>query len=506
MSQSSRSRCEKSRLSAGRGQHLDGLGSTHPELSTSVETPAYITCNTTSREPFLALDKKLPPMATDVSDAAESEPDGWQCEPEVGMIVRLHSLSREDLNGKLGECTKWDAAKERWGVRLCETDSSLAVRPVNLLRAPPASAAASERAFLKVEEASEILAQARRTAGQMSYGVSGPGLRYTNSDVFQRVEALLQEAERDAPASVNLHQLRGDMCHMRGDMHGMVTHMRRAVANGHGLRAADGHDHQNKRRVALAGALGNIRDLEGEAEQLRIVLKREPGHLHARLSLGQNLIDRQLIDDAIPELMMAVQLPNSCSPPMPPQQHAAFLQHARSTLCNTLGRQAQQQMAQGEHARAVETLEGRLLKVPGLEPNMRARTEANLAVSLCALHEHERAAAATDRARAVTDASPVVRAYAVCTAAQCKEQTGDAAEGAVADSLYAEAKELYRAAHGICADEASRQGFARVQAKCHPDIEWVKAAGLSSPGYAGGGAARSRRADVTVADLIEQLP
>ena len=64
------------------------------------------------------------------------------------------------------------------------------------------------------------------------------------------------------------------------------------------------------RRVALANALGNLDDLDGESHQLRQVLAVNPGHVHARLSIGQNLRQRGKEDEAVPEFMMALQLPN----------------------------------------------------------------------------------------------------------------------------------------------------------------------------------------------------
>ena len=92
-------------------------------------------------------------------------------------------------------------------------------------------------------------------------------------------------------------------------------HARRAVANGHVLRDDDGYNHQNTRRMALASALGNARDLEGELEQVRLVLKSEPGNIHERLTLGQSLIDRGELESAVPELLMALQLPPDTKQP-----------------------------------------------------------------------------------------------------------------------------------------------------------------------------------------------
>ena len=121
---------------------------------------------------------------------------------------------------------------------------------------------------------------------------------------------------------------------------------RRAVANGHGLAGPDGRNYQNQRRMALAAALGNAGDLEGEVEQVRAVLAAEPGHVHARLTLGQSLLDRGEFEAAVPELLMALQLPDAVAKPpwpsMPPAQVAMMRDNARDALVSAFGRRAQQ--------------------------------------------------------------------------------------------------------------------------------------------------------------------
>ena len=205
---------------------------------------------------------------------------------EMGMHVELHSLSRDDLNGRCGEALAWDPAKERWAVHLVGGEK-MAVRPINLKRAPPAAADVHEEAFAYSEEATGVLAAIRQGKGNPA-------------QLFQRAEALLAKAEQLDPAMVTLHQARGDAAHMQGRFAEQAKHARRAVANGHGLVASDGCNHQNQRRMALAAALGNAGDLEGEIEQVRAVLAAEPGHVHARLTLGQSLLDRGEFEAAVP--------------------------------------------------------------------------------------------------------------------------------------------------------------------------------------------------------------
>ena len=61
-------------------------------------------------------------------------------------------------------------------------------------------------------------------------------------------------------------------------------------------------------------------------------------------------------------------------------------------------------------------------------------------------------------------------------------------------ALYEEAKAFYRQANALCEDPASRRGYMRVQAKVHPDMEWVPQP--EGPGVgdgALGGFARARK-------------
>ena len=96
---------------------------------------------------------------------------------------------------------------------------------------------------------------------------SEPSGRYSEADI-ERVHMLFDEAEKHDRANVSVHQGRGDLAMMRGDMAGAVVHFRRAVANGYNLKGADSTvvggapgEQQILRRVALANALGNLDDL-----------------------------------------------------------------------------------------------------------------------------------------------------------------------------------------------------------------------------------------------------
>ena len=396
-------------------------------------------------------------------------PDGWEVPVEIGMHVELHSLSRDDLNGRRGEALAWDPAKARWAIHLIG-DEKMAVRPINLKRAPPAAADVKEEAFSAAEEAAGLLSAIRQGEGPPA-------------QLFQQAEALLAKAEQLDPAQVMLHQARGDAAHMQGRYAEQAKHARRAVANGHGVVASeDGRNYQNQRRMALAAALGNAGDLEGEVEQVRAVLAAEPGHVHARLTLGQSLLDRGEFEAAVPELLMALQLPDAAKPPwasMSPADLAMMRDGARDALVGAFGRRAQQLAARGEHRLAADMLDKRLLPLPRLTPDQSATASANLATSLCALGETTKAEQLLEAARARGGAAPLKRASVLTTSGHCKETLADNRRGGRAEvdetaaALYAEAKAFYREANALSEDPASRRGFTRVQAKVHPGMEWV---------------------------------
>ena len=406
---------------------------------------------------------------------------------EVGLLVELHSLSRADLNGQRGFILSWDAAKERWGVQCGE--ALLNVRPTNLQAVPPPRDDDAEKAQEKAYEAAGLLGQARAT------------------NRAAEKKRLLAEATAALDAAANLdmgfadiHQLRGDMAHMAGDHARMVLHMRRAVANTRG-----GNEESARARMGLANALGETGDDAGEEEQVRQVLKTFPGHIHARFSLGQCLSRSGRYDEAIHEFMMAVQLPNE-EPRLAEQMVVGLRGAARSSLCNELGRRGMTQQRRRDHEAAVASF-GRLLEVPGIDADMRARTEANLATSLAHLGRLAEAAEAARRGVTADAPTAVVNAHAINTAAGVEEAMGDAVAtggrdpGADAAARYEEAKKLYKAAHHTCADKASRIGHVRVQAKAHTGLEWISNDVVSSQGSHCGGHAFSVAPGVSIEQL-----
>lgn len=470
----------------------------------------------------------------------------FQHDPEQGMLVELHSLSKAELNGRLGECTAYVPSKERWAVQLLNADASpsqsIAVKPGNLRRAPPADAA--DLAFTAAEKAISILSNMR----------SEPSGRYSEADI-ERVHMLFDEAEKHDWANVSVHQGRGDLAMMRGDMAGAVVHFRRAVANGYNLKGADSTvvggapgEQQILRRVALANALGNLDDLDGESHQLRQVLAVNPGHVHARLSIGQNLRQRGKEDEAVPEFMMALQLPNEGPGRLADEVALSQIRRAAiQQLTSIFGKRANQLSRQRQHRASIEQLQ-KLAKIlreslsgpqyddkngdevaPILTGNVEhtewnesttavffgaggrqisqtevlcqlvtdlARTESNMTADYLELGERSNAEDALARAEAALALHPTTKhdkkmqGRLKYERGKVKEHEGDevtnaGGEGATerAAALYNEAKEIYRASHNLCPDVAAKEAFGRAQVKAHEDMEFV-------PGPGGGGVAR----------------
>ena len=372
---------------------------------------------------------------------------------EPGLVVETHSLSREELNGKRGYCINFDPTKERWGVEIA--GKMMAIKPVNLITAPIPGVDDAEAADKKALSAAHKLTEARRS--------TGPAV----ASLITEAEVELAAAEATDPSCAIMLRLRGDLEHMRNNYARMAVYMQRAVINSRGTR-----EEKTQARMGLANALGEAGDMAGEEAQLRAVLKLAPGHIHARFALGNILNQRGRLDDSVPELMMAVQLPNS-DPPLPEQIVSQVRTHARQLLCSSLGQSSTKEMEAGNYTRALELLT-RLLAVPQIGADETSKGEAHRAMALAKLGRLIEAEEAAERGAAADSRDPVRRAFAVHTAACCKERLADVCtDTAEQATLYAAAKQRFREAHAIRPDKASRLGFERVGAKTHAEIEWT---------------------------------
>ena len=312
--------------------------------------------------------------------------------------------------------------------------------------------------------AAQLLKQARATEARTTEVASA---RATAAHLIKQAEEMLDTAEAQDPAGFVVLTVRGDLAHMRRQPRLHAAAVKRSLANGRGSR-----EEQLVGRMGLANALGESGDIAGEEAQLRAVLKLAPGHVHARFALGNLLMQKQRHDDAIVELMMAMQLPND-DPPLP-EPHVQQVRAPRAASCATVSIRPQRAIKAGDHEKAVEMLE-RLLAVPGIEANEIAKAASNLAMAFMKLDRLADAEAAAARATAANAPVGLTRSLAFTTAAELKERRADTATDAADEkaALYAEAKALYKSAHAACADPSSSAGFRRVCAKEHPDVEWI---------------------------------
>lgn len=400
--------------------------------------------------------------------------------PEAGSLVELHSLSRADLNGARGFCGAWDAAKERFSVELLQGGSSMAVRPINLRCPPPAEPENREQAVQLTTRAATLLSDARD--GALVAVRPGATTHKEAASMLLQAEELLKQAEQADAACSFLLLNWIDLAMMRGNRQATVVYARRAVAN----RSEDSTE-QVKAHMALAAGLAYTGDRAGEEKQLRIVLRSEPEHLQARLSLGMCLKG----DDAIPELMMALQLPSSGA--FSAEQAAVTRREAAHQLkviyirrvikhqdccendgmLNMIGKVLElHERFPAEAADTNHIYVGR--SVTEMETVHAANFHTYRAIAHLRLGQIAEAEEAATLAVQLTKDFPpaqgsVLRPFALCTLGNVKERQADEQGGDRA--LYAEAKELYLAAHHAGSDDPTTdECFKRVQAKTSPDL------------------------------------
>ena len=269
-----------------------------------------------------------------------------------GAFVELHSLSSADMNGRVGFCGPFNSGTGRFPVQLCQDGTSSLVAPIaikaeNLRRAPAPDTATRDAATAKIKEAGAAMERAR--SGELFLAPGQDPTTQENADtaeLLRSAEALLSEAAQSDPANQFLHVARMDICAQRMDKAGVIRHAHRVIANPtSGERGLTTHA-----RMSLANALmqqvgtamadrdpgarsdplayANETDMEGATAQLRMVLRDNPEDLYARYLLGGALIGCGRAGDAIPELMMATQLPPGSERP----EQAAGIQRAAAGL------------------------------------------------------------------------------------------------------------------------------------------------------------------------------
>lgn len=401
-------------------------------------------------------------------------PDSWDVEPDEGLLVELHSLSRADLNGQRGFCSTWNATRERIGVEL--PSGAVAVRAANLRRAPPAEEVPRFMALLHTRRAQQHLSHAR--GGKLFKAKLGQDIE--SSDHVAQAERLLEAAEHADPASPVVHRTRCDLAVMRADYPSARRHATRAIAN----RFAE-LDMVQDSRMALASALHNCGNNADEAEVLRTVLRVDPENLRARFSRGMALRDKGCEDDALVEFMMALQLRPEDGNEMAAtmrresgiQLKSIYIKRVQKDAdaytdeaCNAMLAAIDKVMALHERFPEASSVQSIYANEAYLHP---AHFLTYRAMACCRLGRV--AEADVDAARAVAlaaelPADEIVRPFALCTHGQIKERMAD--EDGHNMELYAEAKRLYLEANAHGSEDAAvASSFGRVQAKMHPDLE-----------------------------------
>ena len=186
-----------------------------------------------------------------------------------GSIVELHSLSKVELNGKIGECGKYDNTTGRQTVILLDTKKKLAVKCINLKR-PALTSEELKQADAEVDDAISRLRQCQNGQGDQK--------------LFDSVLTSLKDIIKRYPSCGKAHMIVGDALHM-ASVHpkDCLPHYRRAAENGGGSHA----------RLSYSGMLGESGDLKGEIHHIELVLQEETSFtklsIHARLNYGNSL-------------------------------------------------------------------------------------------------------------------------------------------------------------------------------------------------------------------------
>ena len=251
-------------------------------------------------------EKWLPRLNTEVA--------AWESTPlEEGLLVELHSLSRNELNGLHGYCGVVEAESGRRGVELlrAEKTRTIAVKPENLRRAPPSPRHDRAKAKELADAADARLNAAR--GGSMISGVFDAGFPADARTLCKEAVALMEQAAALDPAGLMVHSNRCDLAIMTQQRGLQAQHAKRGIANA--TRPADQAQRINM-RLALASALGEMGDCSGAMHQCRAVLAAQPENLMARLNLGMALNEQRNPasgndEEATVQLMMALQLPTN---------------------------------------------------------------------------------------------------------------------------------------------------------------------------------------------------
>ena len=402
-----------------------------------------------------------------------------------GSIVELHSLSKVELNGKIGECGKYDNTTGRQTVILLDTKKKLAVKCINLKR-PALTSEELKQADAEVDDAISRLRQCQNGQGDQK--------------LFDSVLTSLKDIIKRYPSCGKAHMIVGDALHM-ASVHpkDCLPHYRRAAENGGGSHA----------RLSYSGMLGESGDLKGEIHHIELVLQEETSFtklsIHARLNYGNSLTQVGDYKKAFTSYLKLFESSVACELMRGDPEHnqKSYLDqsgNAAFQYSRTLKLTGKGMFTKGDKLRFdsdVDLFEDLnrfySLQLSFLRPNLPeyprllAQIRSNLARFLCDSGRFDEALAAAETAlseqkgpNGVSNAQNTSFLYDIM--GNCYEAQGDAMQEDEHDEeakvLYGKAFTSYAAALEAKIDPASEIGLVRAQVKMQPEV-WTY--GLCGP-------------------------
>ena len=371
------------------------------------------------------------------------------------------------MNGCTGEAVGVQEDVGRHKIRLDgDSKKTILVKPINLRHIPLAP--------LSVRQEAESLVIQLNGKVQMAHRRHDPHL----SSILKESRSELARCIEMDRCCVMAYAALGQCATMVKNHPEALQHMQRAVANMHALVVDDGVS-AIMIRSELASCYGEVRNLQAEAKQLRIVLSQEPHYLQARFLLGQNMAGQGCLDDAIATLQTVLDTPNDPNF-MTEAQAGQLKSYARTELVKRLATRILQ-LSDPKEKPYQKTLDyADKITSLGVEVDLNTMTRV-LACKALALARLERWDEARDEIRAAHDHGASLPPQSKCAVlyygGNIQELRGDHAAEAkypdMARACWEEAMALYEASEETHHDEAARYAHLRVQAKLSENMETI---------------------------------
>lgn len=389
-------------------------------------------------------------------DQREEPPSVEELPLNKGSFVELHSLSREDMNGKSGEILGFDATTNRFMVKLDDPDNkSIKVKQINLRRIPLQPLSVRRSALAKVLEA--------HTGGR-----SLPD------------EETLREGLSIDRCCVLGHCGLSELAFRRNDRLDGMMHMHRAAAHLYAYREILPKHKRLGIQMEYSTCLGESGDIEGEATWLEQVLQEDPNHYHALLGKVANLSSRRMWDEAWEYSFRLLECPDQDPKrKFAPHQVAHFKENARQSLVQGVGRLISCQTTEHETAERFGkalAICNRLLDAGDLNPDNQVAILSWKGYLLA----HQTFVAGQEScwgesqtcfrdARYVPNSTPLTKSMILFWQARSYELRGDN-DAECRDADYAEAMSLLKESEQVHTDPATRASYLRIQAKSNPNL------------------------------------